>query len=101
MNVSPLNGLPVSKPNGGLPPSALQSFKRRAAWSALLLLLTATALSLSGCTTLPPPQCEPQEVALKPVLRTPLPKVDYSSTAQQDLLMYQQRLTATSQTSKP
>lgn len=101
MSESRPNGLNVPEPSNELQPTALQNFKRKAAWSAWLLILSAIALSLSGCRTQPTQPCEPLPPALKPVLRTPLPKVSYSILVQEDLSMWQQKLTATSVTSKP
>lgn len=65
------------------------------------VLLTVVVLLLSGCHTQPNRPCEKPAPVTMPALSEPLPSVNYSLQAQENIEAWQKKLDATSPTSKP
>ena len=63
------------------------------------LLLTALALSLTGCASPSKNDPLPSQLPPHPQLTTPLPQATYSQSAQENIKRWRKKLTVTPQTS--
>lgn len=73
-------------------------------WDVTLVyavMLMGVVLLLSACRTLPSKPCEKPAPVMMPALSEPLPSVNYSLSAQQDIESWAKKLRAMSPTSKP
>ena len=62
-------------------------------------LLMALALSLTGCASPSKSDPLPSQLPPPPQLTTPLPQVNYSQSAQENIKRWREKLTVTPQTS--